>query len=120
MIITDERIRDRINDFKFSAEFLLKDLEAYAIQKSSHQMQIPEKKTDLIDDVILLETELIAIVFKTKLKIEEIADIVKKFRDVWMVINGFSEEEKKEILKKTEIKLKDKVRETFCSGKEEK
>lgn len=118
MIITDERIRDRINDFKFSAEFLLKDLESYAIQKSSQQMQLKEKNTDLLDDIALKETELIAIVFKTKSKINKIADTVKKFRDVWMKINGFSEEEEKEILKKTEIKLKDKVREMLFSEKE--
>lgn len=117
-MITDERIKDRLNDFKFSAEFLLKDLEAYAIQKSSQQMQVKEKNTDLLDDIALLETELIVIVFKTKSKSEEIIDNVKKFRYVWMKINGFSEEEEKEILKKAGIKLKDKVREMLSTEKE--
>lgn len=120
MLITNERIKDRINDFKFSAKLLLEDLEAYAIQKSSQQIPMKEKNTDLLDDIVLLDAELIAVVFKTKSKSEEIIDTVKKFRDVWMKINGFSEEEEKEILKKTEIKLKNKVREMLLSEKEDK
>ena len=120
MIITEEIIRDRINDFKFSAKLLLEDLEAYAIQKSSQQMQVREKNTDLLDDIDLFNTELIDVVFKTKSKSEKIIDTVNKFRDVWMKINGFSEEEENEIFKKTEIKLKDKVREMLCSEKEDK
>ena len=120
MIITNERIKERINDFKFSAKLLLEDLEAYAIQKSSQQMQVKEKNTDLLDDIALLDAELISVVFKTKSKSGEIIDTVKKFRDVWMKINGFSKEEENEILKKTEIKLKDKVREMLISEKEDK
>lgn len=117
--ITDDRIRERLKDFKFSAKFLLADLEAYAIQKSSHQMQVKEKNTDLIDDIVLLDAELMKIVFDTKSKSEEVADTVKKFRYVWMKINGFSKEEEKEILKKSENKLKDKLRENVFSEKED-
>lgn len=119
MIITNERIKERINDFKFSAKFLLEDLEAYAIQKSSQQMQVKEKNTDLLDDIALFDAELSSVVFKTESKSGKIIDTVKKFRDVWMKINGFSEKEENEILKKAEIKLKDKVREMLLSEKED-
>lgn len=119
MFISEERIRDRINDFKASEKYLLEDLEAYAIQKSSQQMQVKEKNTELLEDIILVDADLISVVFDAKLKSEQIADTVKKFRDVWIKINGFSKEEENEIIKKSKNKIYDKIREKFCSEKEE-
>lgn len=107
--ITKERIEDRIKDLEHSARAFANDLESYAMQQALKQMQVKEKNTDLLDEVLFYENEGEAYAMAAAVKGNGIVKSLVKLRDAWITMQGFNEDEVKEIIENSKKNLEEKV-----------
>lgn len=109
--ITSERIEDRIRELELSARHFVEDLEAFAMQQALKQMQVKDDNTDLIDEAEFYGIEGYCHAMKACKKAQEINNSLIKLRDAWFTMRGFTDDEVKKILEKSEKKLRERVNE---------
>ena len=116
--ITKERIEDRIKDLKHSARAFANDLETYAMQQALKQMQVKEKNTDLLDEVLLYDAEAGACAMAAVVKGHEIVKSLANLRDAWVAMQGFTEDEVKEIIENSKKNLEEKAKKKMKMNEE--
>lgn len=108
--ITKERIEDRIKDLEHSARAFSQDLEDYAMQQALKQMQVKEKNTDILDEVLFYENEGDAYAMAASVKGHGIVKSLVKLRDAWITMQGFNEDEVKEIIENSAKNLEERLK----------
>lgn len=116
--ITKERIEDRIRDLEISARNFVEDLEAFAMQQALKQMQVKDDNTDLIDEAEFCEIKGFCSAKSVLVKSEVISDSLRKLRNAWFTMRGFTDDEVKKILENSANKLKEMVKEQIKKMKE--
>ena len=117
--ITKERIEDRIRDLDISARKFAEDLEAFAMQQALKQMQVKDDNTDLIDEAEFCEIKGFCSAKSALVKSEVISDSLRKLRNEWLTMRGFTDDEINKILENSEKNLRERVNEKIKSIEKE-
>lgn len=96
-----EQIENTLKDLDSTVQYLCQKMMKFGLEQAKKQMSVTEKNTKLLDEVIVYQVEMDAMLNTALAAGEGVASTLKKLRNAWGAINQISKEDMDKIIEES-------------------